>query len=143
MNATRFQLVAIIALPVFMFAITFAACDDDDDDNDNDDDDTAGDDDDDDNDDDDNDNNDDDDDDDNDDDDDPCVVWHHELPGGIAESVSLSDTTNEAWVAVQLNDESLLHFALDGGGAPDFSVDLMTFETERSLVAAAGSVSLG
>ncbi|MDP8223434.1 MAG: hypothetical protein P9L99_08750, partial [Candidatus Lernaella stagnicola] len=42
-----------------------------------------------------------------------------------------------------LNDESLLHFALDGGGAPDFSVDLMTFETERSLVAAAGSVSLG
>jgi hypothetical protein len=71
----------------------------------------------------------------------PGVVWSLNVAGSIAQSVVLSDTTNESWVGENLNYERLSYFHTVGNNTPVWEFSLSE-NPDVVAVASAESVSL-
>ncbi len=71
------------------------------------------------------------------------ILWTLHDPISIVESVAVGDTTNESWLAHNLNDKRVSKLTTDGAGVPDF-VYSMAAENPSSIgVGSAETASLG
>ncbi|MCW5775413.1 MAG: hypothetical protein KIS87_03065 [Phycisphaeraceae bacterium] len=71
------------------------------------------------------------------------ILWTLHDPISIVESVAVGDTTNESWLAHNLNDKRVSKMTTNGTGVPDF-VYSMAAENPSSIgVASAETASLG
>ncbi len=71
------------------------------------------------------------------------VLWTLHDPISIVESVAVGDTTNESWLAHNLNDKRVSKLTTDGTGVPDFVYSMVGEDPSSVGVAGAENASLG
>ncbi len=73
----------------------------------------------------------------------PGIIWHLADPISVVNSVALADTTDESWVAHQLNSERMSYLQTTGTGVPIYEFDLLAEDLSFVSVASAEDASLG
>ena len=70
------------------------------------------------------------------------IVWTQFVTDSIAQSVAMSDTTNESWVGENVNSQRLSYYQTVGNGIPQWEFPF-TDNPDVVIVASAADVSLG